>query len=286
MGLADDAQIANQIASEPHNVNPKGSWQMAGAKEYCIDNFEYTSDADIAIYPEKYTGQPLPPEYTNYKVVLCLMNDDSDTSFTNLPSNVILLRTSFYKSTRHPNEYGLAVFCPDYYRGVIIPNGTLPSVGFCGFLTGRRGHLLNVVNESKIKTNFTVRRRPFCCFPNPVERTEYFDHMESNYFVFCHRGSGNFSFRFYEILMMGRIPLLFDTDCMIPQIDKLKGIVILSEPVSPRDVYVAIQTFVRTHDMEQVQRDNRAFWEKYYSPVGFLTNLKAFIDTQDRSLLL
>jgi hypothetical protein len=45
---------------------------------------------------------------------------------------------------------------------------------------------------------------------------EFYQNMEMNLYTFCMRGSGNFSVRFYETLMMGRIPLLIDTDVRLP----------------------------------------------------------------------
>lgn len=45
---------------------------------------------------------------------------------------------------------------------------------------------------------------------------EFYENIERNLFTFCLRGSGNFSVRFYETLMMGRIPVLIDTDVRLP----------------------------------------------------------------------
>lgn len=45
---------------------------------------------------------------------------------------------------------------------------------------------------------------------------EYFKNIKNSQYVFCLRGSGNFSVRFYETLAMGRIPVLIDTDVRLP----------------------------------------------------------------------
>ena len=45
---------------------------------------------------------------------------------------------------------------------------------------------------------------------------EFYENIEHNLYTFCLRGSGNFSVRFYETLMMGRIPVLIDTDVRLP----------------------------------------------------------------------
>lgn len=52
-------------------------------------------------------------------------------------------------------------------------------------------------------------------------RREFIENMEGSDFVLCVKGDGNFSYRFYETLSMGRIPLLLDTHCCLP----LEGIV-------------------------------------------------------------
>lgn len=41
---------------------------------------------------------------------------------------------------------------------------------------------------------------------------QFYDNMLESQYVLCVRGAGNFSVRFYETLMMGRIPLYVHTD--------------------------------------------------------------------------
>ena len=50
---------------------------------------------------------------------------------------------------------------------------------------------------------------------------EFYKNIEKNLYTFCLRGSGNFSVRFYETLIMGRIPLLIDTDVRLPFHDQI-----------------------------------------------------------------
>lgn len=52
-------------------------------------------------------------------------------------------------------------------------------------------------------------------------RREYVDNMAASDYVFCCRGAGNYSFRFYETLSCGRIPLFVDTDCVLPFEDRI-----------------------------------------------------------------
>ncbi|MDO8482920.1 MAG: exostosin family protein [bacterium] len=51
----------------------------------------------------------------------------------------------------------------------------------------------------------------------PVQaRSEYVENILSNDFTLCVKGDGNYSYRFFEVLSLGRFPLLLDTDCVLP----------------------------------------------------------------------
>lgn len=47
-------------------------------------------------------------------------------------------------------------------------------------------------------------------------RRQYVDSVFSNSYALCVRGAGNWSYRFFEALSAGRIPVLIDTDCALP----------------------------------------------------------------------
>ena len=49
------------------------------------------------------------------------------------------------------------------------------------------------------------------------ENKNYQNHMLQNTYILCPRGYENFSIRFYEALAYGRIPVLIDTDMVLPQ---------------------------------------------------------------------
>lgn len=53
-------------------------------------------------------------------------------------------------------------------------------------------------------------------------RREYIQNILESDFTLSVRGDGNFSYRFYEALSLGRIPLLIDTDCSLPLEDIIK----------------------------------------------------------------
>lgn len=84
-----------------------------------------------------------------------------------------------------------------------------------------RAKLLNEFNQNKnINTDFIFRTKYRAGVKNHEDRKkssiEFYLNMFNNPYVFCMRGTGNFSVRFYETLAMGRIPVLIDTDCRLP----------------------------------------------------------------------
>jgi len=91
----------------------------------------------------------------------------------------------------------------------------------------RRYQLLQKIMKSdKIQSNFIFRKKYRAKDKNvgTKESTtlEFFKNIQDNLYVFCLRGKGNFSIRLYEALIMGRIPVLVDTDVRLPLSDQIE----------------------------------------------------------------
>ena len=72
-----------------------------------------------------------------------------------------------------------------------------------------------------VKTNFIVRRSFSGALrtielPPAQARKEYIDSIRHTDFVLAPKGDGNYSNRFIETLSMGRIPVVIDTDIVLP----------------------------------------------------------------------
>jgi hypothetical protein len=71
-----------------------------------------------------------------------------------------------------------------------------------------------------VDTRFIARSRYRAGTVKPVAweqaSREFYENMARTDYTLCLRGGGNFSKRFYETLAMGRIPVLVDTDCLLP----------------------------------------------------------------------
>ena len=281
----------NTINIEPHNRNFKGESRYNGLIETCKQLFSYVDDikeCDIIVFPYKFKGT----DDNNFKILFNLsqylkkslylfFNDDYDKPL--LPENeyIKLYRTSFNKSKKLSNEFSLPAFSPDYYDNNFLNNPKL-SIGYCGHKIHGREQYLNLFLNSDIETNFILRRGFWAPGIDKMKaRREYIENIDNNLFTFCYRGAGNFSYRFYDVMMMGRIPILIKTDSVYPFEDKydLNSVGVVIEEVDIiRNNIDLIKIIKEYYDKNKeklvnIQRQNREIWEKYYSCCGFLQNI-------------
>lgn len=77
-----------------------------------------------------------------------------------------------------------------------------------------------LASSHDVQTRFVVRAKYRGGERTPGDREwltrEFYANIAETDCTLCVRGGGNFSKRFYETLAMGRIPVLLDTDCLLP----------------------------------------------------------------------
>jgi hypothetical protein len=114
-------------------------------------------------------------------------------------------------------------------------------------------------------------------------RLEYFKSLSNNLYCLCVRGGGNFSFRLGETFMMGRIPILIDTDCILPFKDAIpydKNCVRIPFE-DPNNAVDIIKQYHESHSEEElinIQKQNRHIWEEYFSPDNAFVKIKNIIN--------
>lgn len=113
-------------------------------------------------------------------------------------------------------------------------------------------------------------------------RVEYVNNMFNSDYILCTRGVGNFSFRFYEALCSGRIPLFVDTDCLLPHdswinwrehcvwVDKADA-----AHVSQR--LAAFHAALSPAAFEEKQHACRRLWREWLSPTGFFSQIHRYL---------
>jgi hypothetical protein len=195
------------------------------------------------------------------------------------------------------------------------PAGARPVVGFCGLARGRRrpARLLTrarasltgagtrtvdgsirgeacdlLAKDSRFETRFVFRERFWAgvvADDGSVDyeamraaRAEYVENLVQSDYVVCARGGGNFSYRLYEALSVGRIPIFIDTDCVLPfesQIDWRSLCVWVDETelTTIGDRLAEFHATLAQEGLAEHQRQCRRVFADYLSVEGFFRQL-------------
>ena len=244
------------------------------------------------------------------KPAIVFFGSDSDEPVPLEGATVV--RTSLYRSRRRRNEFAQPAWSEDFVQrhlgGQLVPRrkGSKPRVGFCGLVprapvafvrrrilrrplggdsTIRTAALRALDHDPAVETNF-VRRSQFLggALPGGTldpkmmlrAREEYVQNMVESDYVLCARGAGNFSYRLYETLSCGRIPVFVDTDCVLPYdflVDWRDYCVWIDQGEIDRAGERVADFHERLTDQEfaDLQRSCRRLWEEYVRPEGFFS---------------
>ncbi|GAB4233191.1 MAG: hypothetical protein Kow0049_16500 [Stanieria sp.] len=191
-----------------------------------------------------------------------------------------------------------------------------PTIGFCGFSSSKDikayckffiykfeksllnrqipryhiGHVfrslaLSILSKSSLlNSNLIIRNKAF--FHNnknnivqqKKQNDQFIQNMVDSNYILCCRGSGNYSFRFYEALSCGRIPVFINTDCVLPydfEIDWKQYCIWIEE----NELSIIDQKINDFHDkisakeFVELQYECRKVWQERISPEGFFANL-------------
>jgi hypothetical protein len=252
-----------------HNESLYTKWFYTGSNCIKQDNI---STCNYSVIPFKFNQTDtriidiVKEALKHDKKVISFYTDDN-TEIFNLPDNLILFRTSVNKNTLRTNERVMPALHPDHFSGFTeYKNG----ISFCGQLTPLRYNIVSKLNDLNLPTDFIYRQGFWApeVGSKIKARKEYYKNLLSNKYALCIRGAGNFSFRFYEALCFGRIPILIDTDIALPfssSINWNKHIICIKQ----EDLHTLPDI------LEQDNRsmtDNRKLWEEYLSIEGYARN--------------
>ena len=145
--------------------------------------------------------------------------------------------------------------------------------------------LKNLEQNESIKTNFIFREKYRAGASSTDSRRnttlEYYENILSSDYVICIRGSGNFSIRLYETLMMGKIPIFIDTDCILPHMNIInwKDHVVWVDWDDVDNISKKILDFhskISNNEFKNLQLKNRKLWLDKLNPSWTLNNLMLF----------
>lgn len=139
--------------------------------------------------------------------------------------------------------------------------------------------LKKIENDKRIESNFIYREKHTteALTEGEIKKStmEFYENMEQNPYVFCLRGLGNFSIRFYETILMGRIPVVVDTDMRLPFPEKInweKHCVFVKEE-SMTSQLVAFHNKISNDDFKKMQVNNRNLAMNVLSSEGYFIEL-------------
>ena len=268
--------------------------RFRNTKELCNNLWSYTksqSDADIFVYPKKFID--LEDKHLLHftesagrlgKKVLAFTIDDNGEQFA-LPDNLFLFRTSLDSRVKTAREYAMPAFTADYYNSnLFLLNNN--SIGYCGHTNHGRLKALDALKVANLNYDFIIRDGFWA--PEIVDKErakeDFINNIKRNLMTFCMRGAGNFSYRFYETLMMARIPFLLDTHCVLPFFDEVKSKltmiqITIEELQRPKVVDSLLDrlSVLSQSDLLFSQLENRMIWQNFFSPCGFLKNVDKLI---------
>lgn len=143
--------------------------------------------------------------------------------------------------------------------------------------------ILKTVSVSKdINTNFIFREKYRAGAITEEERRkttkEYYNNIIESDYIVCLRGGGNFSIRLYETLMMGRIPVFVNTDCLLPLDDEIdwKRHVVWVEWKDRKRIAEIILRFHKNLSQKEflrMQLENREICKSYFNVKYYLENI-------------
>ncbi len=135
-----------------------------------------------------------------------------------------------------------------------------------------------LMRNKNIESDITILTRGYINQNDTQKKDEnrklFINNIINNDYNICLRGAGNYSYRFYETISAGRIPLFINTDCALPYdfiIDWKKYCVW----VEAADVDRVDQILLDFHhsltddDFAQLQIDIRKLWEEWICKESF-----------------
>lgn len=236
-------------------------------------------------------------------------------------SGSFVFRTSLSGIKKLQNEHSMPAWTDDFlmkfFHGNHSPRNKndVPVVGFMGLVVGskwpkiqkkifdtrctitgtpeaksqysiiRALALKHLMKSQGIIKNIHMRKTFWGGLQNKVEKSlqqrEFVQNIVNSDYTLCARGAGNFSYRLYETLCCGRIPIFINTDCVLPFNDIInwKDLCIwVEEEEIPdiADIIIGFHQSISNSRFIDMQKKCREVWENYLSPLGFYTHMSHY----------
>lgn len=249
------------------------------------DYLEFTSllDCDYFIIPYKWDWSDISFSLIEKakkigKKTILLYNDDNPPLRVLSEEDGFLFTTTLIKNQRKSNEFTLPAFTGDFYQSENFNTNRV--LGFCGAITHpiRNIILSKIYQSSNLQKDFIIRSGFWAPEMTKDEaRVGYFKNMIDTTFTICIRGAGNFSYRLYETTMMGRIPIIIDTEQVFPFEDiidysKFSLKIDYKNLDNLENIIFNFVSELTDDKIIEMQKLSRQTWLEYFSPLGWIKN--------------
>lgn len=276
------------------------------AYDYAPSDFvQHGVAADVQLLiRQRFTELDRLAAHYNKRIIAVYIRDNAQP----LPQeHAIVFRTSLTASTRQRNEFafpanGRPLNIERTDNPAYLPWVVQPAIGFRGQAAPMqlpwKLAVKNRINLSALESNFPaplsikynfgyLQRRNALAYllkDNQVHldykittvadifdadsRRRYASNLLQYPYALCVSGHGNYSFRLYETMEAGRIPLFVNTDCVLPleELINYKALFVWVEDSEVRSIAKKLRQFHEHHrgDMfEKLQRDIQETWQTY-----------------------
>ena len=257
---------------------------------------------------------------TGIKLVVFFYHDAS----ISLPfNNAIIFRTSWARNKKEKNVFGMPAFIdglPKNDAFTLLKKTPVPQVSFRGqtapltlpFKTWLRvtankllekisiDYRFNVWYDAKLllrrkaiqqliyagkKINLDLEVRLHHAAHAHPQKNDYLKSLAENAYVLCVAGWGNYSYRFYETLREGRIPVFIDTECLLPctdVIDWTNVLVWIAEKkiTSTAKYIITYHISLSLNDFEKRQQELKNLYDVYLTKEGFSNYIIDWLNNQ------
>lgn len=234
------------------------------------------SNSSYTVYPKALWAIGKDNIEANLKTIeedIIIIVDDYENKLKN-PKDKIILRTSLCKSLTQKNEYPMPFVWRNYnyVEPLTVKMSTVnelqkPKIGFCGSIKPykyRKKFLELMEKDERLDCDF-IKKPKY----NGTLTDEFVNCIQNNHFTFCNRGAGNFSMRFYEVLSCGRIPILINTNLILP----FNNVIDWDDIIIMGNTYTEmIDKLITVWENEDiVERQKRCYdvFQQYFTKKGF-----------------
>ena len=117
---------------------------------------------------------------------------------------------------------------------------------------------------------------------DPQARKAYAENLLQHPYSLCVSGHGNYSFRLYETMAAGRIPLFVNTDCVLPleEIIDYKNLFVWVESNTLHHIASSLLQYHGQHEgaaLEKKQQQIQKTWQAYCSELQYYRHLPLYL---------